>query len=239
MAGQRVLIVEDDEEIAGALARTLSREGYDTACTGTVAGALALVADEHWDAVLLDLGLPDGDGLEVARELRATNAIPVLVVTARDEVSSRVAGLDAGADDYLVKPFDRSELLARLRALLRRSAPAAGADPTIEVADLVIDQGRRSVRRGNRAIATTPLEFELLVYLGRRGGAPGRPGGAPRARVASRPHRADEHGRGVRLEPAPQARVRWRASPAAYRTRLGVRARCVVAPSRSGGAWRC
>ncbi len=172
MAGQRVLIVEDDEEISGALARTLGREGYETACTGTVAGALALVAAEHWDAVLLDLGLPDGDGLEVARELRATNAIPVLVVTARDEVTSRVAGLDAGADDYLVKPFDRSELLARLRALLRRSAPAPGANPTIEVADLVIDQGRRSVRRGKRAIATTPLEFELLVYLGRRGGAP-------------------------------------------------------------------
>jgi DNA-binding response OmpR family regulator len=111
MAAQRVLIVEDDEEISGALARTLGREGYETACTGTVAGALDAVATEHWDAVLLDLGLPDGDGLEVARELRAKNAIPVLVVTARDEVTSRVAGLDAGADDYLVKPFDRAELL--------------------------------------------------------------------------------------------------------------------------------
>jgi DNA-binding response OmpR family regulator len=94
------------------------------------------------------------------------------VVTARDEITSRVAGLDAGADDYLVKPFDRSELLARLRALLRRSAPPAGADATIEVADLVIDLGRKTIRRGNRAVATTPLEFELLVYLGRRGGNP-------------------------------------------------------------------
>lgn len=167
-----MLIVEDDDEIAGAVARALAREGYEPTCTATVAGALERVASEHWDAILLDLGLPDGDGLDVAREVRATSDTPVLVVTARDEVSSRVAGLDAGADDYLVKPFDRTELLARLRALLRRSQPARGSDPALEIDDLVIDQARRAVRRGNRVVATTPLEFELLVYLGRRGGAP-------------------------------------------------------------------
>lgn len=172
MPGPRVLIVEDDQEIADAIARTLGREGYDAACTGTVAGALGLLAGEHWDAVLLDLGLPDGDGLEIARDIRATTTLPVLIVTARDEVTSRVAGLDAGADDYLVKPFDRAELLARLRALLRRSAQRPTGEPQLEVADLVIDRDRRTVRRGIRTVPTTPLEFELLVYLGERAGAP-------------------------------------------------------------------
>lgn len=172
VAGQRVLIVEDDEEIAGALSRTLAREGYAPACAGTVAAALEQIAAEHWDAIILDLGLPDGDGLDIARSVRATSETPILMVTARDEVSARVTGLDAGADDYLVKPFDRAELLARLRALLRRSQPPAGSEAEIVVADLVIDPARRSVRRGVRVVPATPLEFELLLYLGRRGGAP-------------------------------------------------------------------
>ncbi|MBO9531778.1 MAG: response regulator transcription factor [Solirubrobacteraceae bacterium] len=171
VAGPRILIVEDDEEIASAIARALTREGYATAQADSVAGALEATQSEHWDAVLLDLGLPDGDGLEVARAVRAAGGTPVLVVTARDEVSSRVEGLDAGADDYLVKPFDRLELLARLRALLRRSAPAAGAAP-IAIDDLIVDQVHRSVRRGTRVVQTTPLEFELLAYLGRRPGTP-------------------------------------------------------------------
>ncbi len=172
VAGQRVLIVEDDDEIAGALSRTLTREGYEPEATGTAAGALERIAAEHWDAIILDLGLPDGDGLDIAREVRGHSETPVLIVTARDQVSDRVTGLDAGADDYLVKPFDRTELLARLRALLRRSQPPAGAAPVIEVDDLVVDPARRTVRRGVRVVPTTPLEFELLVYLGRRGGAP-------------------------------------------------------------------
>jgi two-component system response regulator MprA len=171
VAGPRVLIVEDDEEIASAIARALRREGYEPECTGTVAGARAATRDAHWDAVLLDLGLPDGDGLEVARELRAAGGTPVLIVTARDEVRSRVEGLDAGADDYLVKPFDRAELLARLRALLRRSAPAAAHGP-ITIEDLVVDAVHRTVRRGTRLVQTTPLEFELLAYLGQRPGTP-------------------------------------------------------------------
>ncbi len=172
VAGQRVLIVEDDDEIAGALSRTLTREGYEPTATGTAAGALERIGAEHWDAIILDLGLPDGDGLDIAREVRSHHETPILIVTARDEVSDRVTGLDAGADDYLVKPFDRTELLARLRALLRRSQPPAGAAETIEVDDLVIDRARRAVRRGVRVVPTTPLEFELLVYLGRRNGAP-------------------------------------------------------------------
>ncbi len=162
--------MEDDEEIASAIARALRREGYESDCTGTVAGARAATRDAHWDAVLLDLGLPDGDGLEVARELRAAGGTPVLIVTARDEVSSRVEGLDAGADDYLVKPFDRAELLARLRALLRRSAPANQGPITIE--DLVVDAVHRTVRRGTRLVQVTPLEYELLAYLGQRPGTP-------------------------------------------------------------------
>lgn len=172
VAGQRVLIVEDDEEIAGALSRTLAREGYDPACAGTVAAALEQIGAEHWDAIILDLGLPDGDGLDIARSVRASSETPILMVTARDEVSARVTGLDAGADDYLVKPFDRAELLARLRALFRRSQPPAGSEAEIVVADLVIDPARRSVRRGVRVVPATPLEFELLLYLGKRGGAP-------------------------------------------------------------------
>jgi two-component system response regulator MprA len=171
VAGPRVLIVEDDDEIASAIARVLGREGYTTDCTGTVAGAREATRSEHWDAVLLDLGLPDGDGLDVAREIRAAGGTPVLIVTARDEVSSRVEGLDAGADDYLVKPFDRSELLARLRALLRRSAPSGGQGP-ITVEDLVVDPLHRSVRRATRPVQVTPLELELLAYLGQRPGTP-------------------------------------------------------------------
>lgn len=172
MPGQQVLIVEDDEEIADAIARTLRREGYEPAIAGTVAQANARLDGGPWDAVLLDLGLPDGDGLAIARRLRDTAATPVLVVTARDEVPSRVAGLDAGADDYLVKPFDRSELLARLRALLRRSAQVAPEAPLLTVEDLVIDRQKRAVRRGQRDIAATPLEFELLVHLAEQHGAP-------------------------------------------------------------------
>lgn len=171
VAGPRVLIVEDDEEIASAIARALGREGYTTDCTGTVEGARAATRAEHWDAVLLDLGLPDGDGLEVARELRAAGGTPVLIVTARDEVSSRVEGLDAGADDYLVKPFDRAELLARLRALLRRSSTSGPQGP-VTVGDLIVDPAHRTVRRGTRLVGVTPLEFELLAYLGQRPGTP-------------------------------------------------------------------
>ncbi|MFT4034808.1 MAG: response regulator transcription factor [Patulibacter sp.] len=171
MAGPRILIVEDDDEIASAIARTLAREGYETARTATVAETTMMTRRQHWDAVLLDLGLPDGDGLEIARSLRAAGGTPVMIVTARDEIDARVNGLDAGADDYLVKPFDRAELLARLRALLRRSAPTVSMG-TITVDDLVIDTTRRSVRRGTRVVQVTPLEFELLAYLAQRAGTP-------------------------------------------------------------------
>ncbi len=189
-----------------------------------------------WDAVLLDLGLPDGDGLEVARELRAAGGTPVLIVTARDEVSSRVEGLDAGADDYLVKPFDRAELLARLRALLRRSAPANQGPILVE--DLVVDAVHRTVRRGTRLVQVTPLEFELLAYLGQRPGTPVSARGAARERLAPRSVGAHEHGRGVRLEPAPQDGIRRGAAAPAHDPRRRVRARCVTR-CRSGGASRC
>lgn len=174
MSRQAVLIVEDDEAIATAIARALAREDYETAIAGTVADAREALARASWRAVILDLGLPDGDGLQIARQLSGDTTTPVLVVTARDEVPSRVAGLDAGADDYLVKPFDRAELLARLRALLRRSAPPVddGEPTAIRVADLRIDRRRHTVHRGSREIAATPLEFELLVHLAARDGEP-------------------------------------------------------------------
>lgn len=175
MPGHEVLIVEDDEAIASAIARTLLREGYAPQTAGTIAAARDALAASRWRAVILDLGLPDGDGLDIARDLRGDVETPVLVVTARDEVPSRVAGLDAGADDYLVKPFDRSELLARLRALLRRSGGthADGApSEALRVEDLRIDRRRHTIHRGEREIGATPLEFELLVYLAEHDGQP-------------------------------------------------------------------
>lgn len=153
------------------MARALRREGYAPTVTGSVASARDALTGEHWDAVLLDLGLPDGDGVDVAREIRAAGPTPVLMVTARDHVDSRVQGLDAGADDYLVKPFDRAELLARLRALLRRAAPAPG-DSVAQIGDLVLDGSHRHVRRGTRLVQTTPLEYDVLAYLAHRPGTP-------------------------------------------------------------------
>src|SRR5688500_16320417 len=125
----RILIVDDDRSLRDALRRALVLGGYDTVAAGDGAAALAQVSSAAPDAVVLDVGLPDIDGLEVSRRLRAAgNRIPILMLTARDAIEDRIDGLDAGADDYLVKPFDVGELKARLRALLRRSAPDGG-DP--------------------------------------------------------------------------------------------------------------
>ena len=121
----RVLVVEDDDEIAQVLQRSLRLDGYDVRIAGDGEAALDQAAAYHPDLVILDLGLPKLDGIEVARRLRAADDVPILMLTARDAVESRVEGLDSGADDYLVKPFERQELLARLRALLRRRPRAA------------------------------------------------------------------------------------------------------------------
>ncbi len=159
----RVLVVEDDEDIAQALQRSLRMEGYEVNSVGDGGSALEHARSFAPDLVILDLGLPGIDGLEVARALRADDDIPILILTARDALESRVEGLDAGADDYLVKPFERQELLARMRAALRRRPPRGSAP--MRVADLSLNADTHEVVRGERSIELTQREFELLEYL--------------------------------------------------------------------------
>ena len=159
----RVLVVEDDEEIALVLQRSLRLEGYEVRIAGDGETALDQSAAFNPDLVILDLGLPGLDGMDVARELRDRDDTPILMLTARDAVESRVEGLDSGADDYLVKPFERKELLARLRALLRRRPPRGSASLT--VGDLLLNPDTREVERGEREIELTNREFELLEFL--------------------------------------------------------------------------
>ena len=159
----RVLVVEDDRDIADVLRRSLGREGYEVRLAADGEAALAGAADFTPDAVVLDLGLPKLDGLEVARRLRRDGDVPILMLTARDTVQQRVEGLDSGADDYLVKPFERAELLARVRALLRRRPPRGSA--FVVAGELRLNPGTREVYRGERALDLTAREFELLEHL--------------------------------------------------------------------------
>jgi DNA-binding response OmpR family regulator len=159
----RVLVVEDDNEIAQVLQRSLRLDGYDVRIAGDGEAALDQAAAYHPDLIILDLGLPKIDGIEVARRLRAADDVPILMLTARDAVESRVEGLDSGADDYLVKPFERQELLARLRALLRRRPPRGSA--SLVVGDLSLNPDTHEVMRGERTVELTQREFELLEYL--------------------------------------------------------------------------
>jgi two-component system response regulator MprA len=159
----RVLVVEDDEDIAQALQRSLRMEGYEVRTVADGESALDQGRSFAPDLVILDLGLPKLDGLEVARALRTEDDVPILILTARDALDSRVEGLDAGADDYLVKPFERQELLARMRALLRRRPPRGSAP--LRVSDLLLNADTHEVLRGERSIDLTQREFELLEYL--------------------------------------------------------------------------
>lgn len=159
----RVLVVEDDAEIADVLRRTLRQEGHEVRTAADGEAGLAAAAEFAPDLVILDLGLPKLDGVEVLRRLRRGDDVPVLILTARAELDDRVSGLDTGADDYLVKPFERQELLARLRALMRRRPPRGAA--ALVVADLKLNAATREVHRGEREIELTAREFELLEYL--------------------------------------------------------------------------
>jgi DNA-binding response OmpR family regulator len=159
----RVLVVEDDDEIAQTLQRSLRLDGYEVRIASDGEAALHQAAAYNPDLVILDLGLPKLDGIEVARRLRAADDVPILMLTARDAVEARVEGLDSGADDYLVKPFERQELLARLRALLRRRPPRGSASLT--VGDLSLNPDTHEVLRGERSVELTQREFELLEYL--------------------------------------------------------------------------
>ena len=159
----RVLVVEDDADIAQALQRSLRLEGYEVKIAVDGQAALDTAGSYVPDLVILDLGLPKIDGIEVARRLREGDDVPILMLTARDAVESRVEGLDVGADDYLVKPFERQELLARIRALLRRRPPRGAA--SLVVGDLSLNPDTHEVARGERSIELTQREFELLEYL--------------------------------------------------------------------------
>jgi DNA-binding response OmpR family regulator len=160
----RVLVVEDDQEIAQVLQRALRLEGYEVKLAGDGVRGLEEAHAFLPDLIVLDLGLPRLDGVDVAKRLREDgDEVPILMLTARDALESRVQGLDVGADDYLVKPFERQELLARMRALLRRRPPRGMAP--LRVADLMLNPDTHEVARGERKIDLTQREFELLEYL--------------------------------------------------------------------------
>ena len=165
----RILLVEDEPDAAKMLAKGLREESYAVDVAGDGERALELAFVNDYDLIILDVMLPGRDGFEVCRELRSDgSAVPVLMLTARDAVEDRVAGLDTGADDYLTKPFDFDELLARVRALLRRRPALLPA--VMEVADLSVDTRSRRVSRGGAEVDLTAKEYALLEYLVRRAG---------------------------------------------------------------------
>lgn len=162
--GVKVLLVEDDPSIAAVVTRGLGDAGFEVLHVETGAAALAA---EQYDFVLLDLGLPDTDGLDVCRALRAKSSVPVIIVTARSDELDRVVGLELGADDYVVKPFGMRELIARIRAVLRRGGQSdvASSANEILVGDLVINDKTREAKLAGEQLSLTPKEFDLLVYL--------------------------------------------------------------------------
>ena len=165
----RLLVVEDDAALGQILVRGLSEDGYAVDLEATSAGAQHAVDHSDYDLVILDLGLPDGDGVTLCRRLRERQMrVPVLMLTARDGLNDKVAGLDAGADDYLTKPFDYLELAARVRALLRRPPETTG--PILQVGDIRLDPASHTVWRGAIVVPLTAREFSLLEYLMRRPG---------------------------------------------------------------------
>jgi len=168
-AGMRLLLVEDDARIARFVAKGLREQAYAVDTAGTGDDALYQAEINTYDLIILDVMIPGRDGLEVCRALRKSGLrTPILMLTARDGVDDRIKGLDQGADDYLTKPFEFGELLARLRALLRRSGELR--PPQITVADLVIDTAAQTAARGGRSISLTTKEFALLEYLARNAG---------------------------------------------------------------------
>ncbi len=165
----RVLVVEDEVNIADFIRRGLIYKGYEVDVAHTGEQALASARDHLPDIVVLDLMLPDMDGIEVCRRLRAADDVPIIMLTARDAVSDKVEGLESGADDYMTKPFEFEELLARIKAALRRRGDRAGKE-VLRIGDLEVRPASREVTRGGRPIALTAREFDLLEYLARHAG---------------------------------------------------------------------
>jgi DNA-binding response OmpR family regulator len=164
-----VLVVDDEPNIADLIELYLAREGYRVVKAGSGEAGLRAVAEHRPRLVVLDVGLPDLDGLEVCRRLRQTSTIPVIFLTARDSEVDRVLGLELGADDYVTKPFSPAELVARVKAVLRRTNQVGGAE-VIAIGDAAVDLGRREVRVRGEAVAFTTKEFELLQFLAERPG---------------------------------------------------------------------
>ena len=163
----RILVVDDEEQIRRALKSILGTRGYvlDVATTGDE--ALTMAIDNPPDLVVLDLGLPDRSGIDVCRELRAWMAAPILILSVRSSEADKITALDEGADDYLTKPFSAGELLARIRALLRRAAALTAPPPVVTAGELVIDIARRRVTLSDAEVALTPTEFDILAFLAR------------------------------------------------------------------------
>ena len=170
MAPPRILVVDDEPQVLRSLSAALTAAGYETAGAGTVAEAVEAAALRPPDAVVLDLLLPDGSGVEVARRLREWTQVPIVVVSAVDEETEKIAALDAGADDYVTKPYAVGELLARLRAALRRAAVPPGEAPVVAFGDVTVDLALREVRRDDAAVHLTPHEYGLLAELARHPG---------------------------------------------------------------------
>ena len=171
--GGRILVVEDEESISQPFAEALRRAGFEAVVTGTAAGAIELAASEEPDLVMLDLALPDGDGRDVCRELRRTSDVPIVMLTARGTEMDKIVGLELGADDYVVKPFSAAEVISRIRAVLRRSAPRNGdgaAAKPVRVAELELDPAARIARFRGEELELSRKEFDLLAMLMRNAG---------------------------------------------------------------------
>jgi two-component system, OmpR family, response regulator PrrA len=210
--GHTVLMVDDDPDVRTSVARGLRHSGFDVRVAATGKEALRLLSNEAHDALVLDVQMPELDGVAVVTALRALgNEIPICVLSARDTVNDRIAGLEAGADDYLTKPFDLGELVARLHALLRRAGHSDQSSDTMTVGPLTIDTARRLVFAGGERVNLTKREFDLLAVL------------------AERLRRRHQRGRRLHLLSATQARTRGRASGHSHGARDRVRvARRVV-----------
>jgi len=166
----RVLVVDDEPALARALAINLRANGWEVVTAADGRGALVAAAERHPDVVVLDLGLPDMDGTEVIAGLRGWTSVPIVVLSARQHGEDKVEALDLGADDYVTKPFAMNELMARLRAAVRRSQEAASTTPVVEVGDLVIDLARKRVTRAGADVRLTPTEWAFLELLARNVG---------------------------------------------------------------------
>jgi two-component system KDP operon response regulator KdpE len=166
----RVLVVDDEPSILAAMAPLLRSRGYDVSTAMSGRGALDALEHDPPDLIVLDLGLPDADGIEICRLIRDGSATPIIVLSARGKEADKVAALDAGADDYVTKPFGSEELLARIRVALRRLEPPGAPEGQLAAGDLIIDRDRRRVLRDGDEIRLTPKEFELLVFFAQHPG---------------------------------------------------------------------